>query len=71
MSDGKIQKGLRGRAVVGQSEEFISYCYVLFDLLSEGAACFSELELDELPLRIAPWLADPSISLHTLHGLDR
>jgi len=41
--DGNIEKRLRRLAAVGQGEEFVSDFDVLFDLLSEGCAFFSEL----------------------------
>jgi len=70
LCDGYIEKRLRSLAAVGQRKEFVSYFDVLFDLPSEGGAFFSELELDDLPLRLDLWFAYPSISLKKLNGLD-
>jgi len=70
LCDGNIEKRLSRFAAVGQRKEFVSYFDVLFDLPSEGGAFFSELELDDLPLRLDLWFAYPSISLKKLNGLD-
>lgn len=70
LSDGNIQKCLSGLAAVGQSKKFIGYCDILFDLLSKGRAFCSELQLDDLPIRVDLWLAYPSLSLNKLDGLD-
>ncbi len=69
--DGNIEKHLRRLAAVGQCKEFVSDFDVFFDLLSEGCAFFTELELDDLTIRIDLWFADPSISLEKLNSLDR
>lgn len=52
LSDGNIQKCLSGLAVVGQSKKFVGYRYIRFDLQSEGRAFSSELQLDDLPIRV-------------------
>ena len=70
LCDGYIEKRLRSLAAVGQRKEFVSYFDVLFDLPSEGGAFFSELELDDLPLRLDLWFAYPSIFLNQLNRLD-
>jgi hypothetical protein len=41
--DGNIEKRLSSLAAVGQRKEFVSDFDVLFDLLSEGCAFFTEL----------------------------
>lgn len=41
--DGNVEKRLSSLTAVGQGEEFVSDFNVLFDLLSEGCAFFSEL----------------------------
>ena len=70
LCDGNIEKRLSSLAAVGQRKEFVRYVEVLFDLPSEGCASFSELQRDDLPIRLDLWFAYPSMLLKQLNGLD-